>query len=298
LVNGDWRLDLAIEDLGLKRMNMKVLIRAVMIGAVACAVPVAAQQRQATASRSAAEIQARHEISVLEGVLENAVRYGTQMLNQHLQTANMPDMVLLTGMVRSRGFRLDGYGVVFDVEFPSLRQSVMWGMRALSQADPDLAKAMEEMRRNLQSVVDPQARKEMQRALELFEAQIRNFDAHAKAMAAPPAGGVSAASNSTAALRPVEMTPAVSDPRALYLSEITNALTNAILDHGAPVGVGLEEWLTVAARESADRRFVPHDPNDTVMTLVLRIKGSDLHALRDRRLTRDEARKRVDVKQY
>jgi hypothetical protein len=88
------------------------------------------------------------------------------------------------------------------------------------------------------------------------------------------------------------------DPRAIYLSEITNALIAALLDHGAPVSVGADEWLAVAARESADRRFLPNDPNDTAMTLVLRIKGSDLNALRDRRLSRDEARKRVEVKQY
>ena len=88
-------------------------------------------------------------------------------------------------------------------------------------------------------------------------------------------------------------------PREIYLSEITNALTDAILDYTeSPIGVGADEWLTVAARESVDRRFVPADPNDTAMTIILRIKGSDLNALRDRKLGREEARKRVEVKQY
>src|SRR5688572_16078822 len=101
-------------------MKVKVLIQVMMIGG---AVQVAAQAPQTPATATAAQIQARHEISVLEGVLENAVRYSTQMLNRHLQ--NAPDTVLLTGMARSRGFRLDGYGVLFDVEFPSIRRSVM-----------------------------------------------------------------------------------------------------------------------------------------------------------------------------
>jgi hypothetical protein len=35
-----------------------------------------------------------------------------------------------------------------------------------------------------------------------------------------------------------------------------------------------------------------------VITVILRIKGSDLLALRDRQLTRDDARKRVEVKHY
>jgi hypothetical protein len=88
------------------------------------------------------------------------------------------------------------------------------------------------------------------------------------------------------------------DPRAIYTTEMTNALINAILDHGAPVGVAPDEWLTVAARESLDLRFMPDDPSGAATTLLLRIKGSDLNALRDRRLSREDARKRVEVTQY
>jgi hypothetical protein len=283
-------------------VKVKVLVQTVMIGSVvALALPVAAQMRQPPEPPTAAQIQARHEISALEGVLENAVRYGAQMLDRHLQASNAPDMVMLSGMARSRGFRLEGYGVLFDVEFPSVRRSMMWSMRTLERPDPEFAKAMAEMRKNLQSVTDPQARKDMERALIAFEAQIRAFDAQTRAAAGTPAGNaaVSAASNSLTADRAALAPKPVSlDPRSIYLSEITNALIDAILDHGAPVGVGADEWLTVAARESADRRFVPSDPGDTAMTLVLRIKGSELNALRERRLSREEARKRVDVKQY
>ena len=88
-------------------------------------------------------------------------------------------------------------------------------------------------------------------------------------------------------------------PREIYQTEITNALVDAILDYKGSVGVGANEWLTVAARESVfDRRFVPGDPNDTAMTIILRIKGSDLQALREGTLTREEGLKRVDVKHY
>jgi len=34
------------------------------------------------------------------------------------------------------------------------------------------------------------------------------------------------------------------------------------------------------------------------MSIVLRIKGTDLNALRERRLSRDEARTRVEMKRY
>ena len=39
-------------------------------------------------------------------------------------------------------------------------------------------------------------------------------------------------------------------PREIYQTEITNALVNAILDYKGSIGVGANEWLTVAARES------------------------------------------------
>jgi hypothetical protein len=270
-------------------------VRAVMIGGViAAALPVAAQTRPVPPANPA-QIQARHEISALEGILENAVRYGAQMLTQHVQASNMPDMVMLTGMARARGFRLDGYGVVFDVEFPSIRRSVMWSMRALQRPDPELLAAMKELRKNM-PVADAAARRELDRVIKGLEAQIQGFDARERGQAtqqrAPASGNlpVAAATNGT-------QDAVTADPRAIYVSDITSALVDAILDHGAPVGVGADEWLTVAARESADRGFSA-DPNDTAMTFILRIKGSDLNGLRDRRLSREETRKRVEVKQY
>jgi hypothetical protein len=104
--------------------------------------------------------------------------------------------------------------------------------------------------------------------------------------------------NAGRAVRTADSAPTVR-PREIYQTEIANALVNAILDYTGAVGVGASEWLTVAARESVlERRFMPGDPNDTAMTVILRIKGSDLQALRDRAITREEGRTRMDVKHY
>jgi hypothetical protein len=263
----------------------------VTVAALWAAGPMAAQTRP-PAPANAAQIQARHEISALEGVLENAVNYGAQMLTQHVQTSNIPDMVMLTGMSRARGFRLDGYGVLFDVEFPSIRRSVMWSMRALQRPDRQLLDAMREMRKNMQGPADAGARQAIDRDIKDIEAQIKASEQGPMTAAStnPSAAGSTVMPNSTADPK--------SDLKGLYFTEITNALIDAILDHGGPVGVGADEWLTVAARESADRGFMPSDPNDTAMTFILRIKGADLQALRERRLTKDEARKKVELKQY
>ena len=176
-------------------------------------------------------------MSAFEGVLENAVRLGEQMLNRRLQESNTANMVMLAGQARARGFRLDDYGIVFDVEFPSMRRSMVWSMQELANANASRGRP------------------------------VRTTDA-----------------------------PQSVRPREIYQTEITTALVNAILDYTGPMRVAPDEWLTVAARESV--RFVPGDPNDTAITISLRIKGSDLQALRDRKITREEGRTRVDLKHY
>jgi hypothetical protein len=217
---------------------VKALACAAMVGAALTA-PGYAQTAGRAGSASAPAVQARQQVLAFEGVLENAVRQGTQMLEQRLREATDPNWVFVAGLTQARGFRLDDYGLLFDVEFPSMRRSMVWSLRALEQQ--------------------------------------------------------------AAAGKPRQVNEAFSSlqPRQIYQTEITNALVNAILDHSAAVAIGAEEWLTVAARESGfDRRFVTGDPADTAITVILRIKGRDLQALRERTLSRDEARKRVDVSSY
>lgn len=218
---------------------MNGVLRALVGGVVlSAASSVGAQPQVRPAVETTLQIQARQQIAAFEGALENAVRRGTQMLDMRLQESSAANMVMLSGLTRARGFRLEDYGVVFDVEFPSMRRSMVWSMQELERA------------------------------------------------------------NAGRAVRAAEATPAVR-PREIYQTEIANALVNAIVDYTGSVGVGADEWLTVAARESVvDRRFVPGDPSDTAITVILRIKGSDLQALRERKVTREEGRKRVDVKHY
>jgi hypothetical protein len=57
------------------------------------------------------------------------------------------------------------------------------------------------------------------------------------------------------------------------------------------------EWLTVAARDQDVSRLQPADPYD-VSTILVRIKGADLAAFRAGQITREEARRRVELKEY
>ena len=216
------------------------MTRAIVTSAMwTVAASAAAQTIDRPTPPTAAQMQARQQIAAFEAALENAVRYGTQMLDQRLQQSSAANMVMLAGMPRARGFRLDDYGVMFDVEFPSMRRSMVWSLQELERTNPT----------------------------------------NAALRAAQPGSGV--------------------QPREIYQSEITDALLNVVLDYPGALGIGPGEWLTVAARETVvDRRFVNGGVIEAPMTVILRMKGSDLQALREHKMSRDEVRTKVDVRHY
>jgi hypothetical protein len=97
---------------------------------------------------------------------------------------------------------------------------------------------------------------------------------------------------------PDATTPAVlDDPGRAYTSEVQTALIDAMLDFGPPIPVADGEWLTIAARDNDDSRLGGGDPYD-VSTILLRIRGSDLAAYRAKQITREDAVKRVEIREY
>jgi hypothetical protein len=114
-----------------QKRERTVLKHVVAIGALVMAsVGVAAAQGQPEArpaptgtSQRDQQVQARYNIIVMERVLEGAVAHGADQVRRHVRRL-MPDLVLLTGEAQARGFRLDGYGVFFDVSVPGVRPSV------------------------------------------------------------------------------------------------------------------------------------------------------------------------------
>jgi hypothetical protein len=87
------------------------------------------------------------------------------------------------------------------------------------------------------------------------------------------------------------------DPNGAYTSAVKDALIDAMLGYSQTLSIGPDEWLTVAARDRGESGIAADDPFD-VTTIQLRIKGADLLALHAGRLTPDEARKRVEVREY
>jgi type II secretory pathway pseudopilin PulG len=254
-------------------MNMKrawrsraVVVLTVIAGALTYAASVAAQTPLSTAE----QIKARQRISTMEGALERAVSNGAENLLRQVRTL-MPDAPMLSGVPAVRGFRLDGYGVFFDVEVPALRLPVTWPLRYLID---DNRAAVSTTLAEMRALV-------AERERDRFELLAQRLELRAV----------------TPQVKPRAADPMVTEPDEAYTKAVRETLIDAMIENSGPIGIGADEWLTIAARDNAPRD--PLLPGDTagLNTLLFRVKGSDLAAFRAGRLTLDDARHRVEVRE-
>jgi hypothetical protein len=227
----------------------------------------------------------------MERLLEGAVEHGATVIRDRLQPI-MPADMLLTENARARGFRLDGYGVFFDVEVPSLEGTLPWSFRTLDQNDLGLDAAL----RTLRSYVQQSAGNDvnLQQALKRVELQVAPMTVATTGQPGAPAvqastsdqGGVSAPLND----------PVFNNPDEAYRTEIREALIDAMLEHSRSLAVGPAERLTVAARRSDSRPRLGIDTD--AGTVVLSVKGSDLTAFLSGEIRPQEARSRIEVRVF
>lgn len=238
--------------------------------------------------------EARYQIAQMERVLEGAVEHGATIVRERLQALAPSDM-LLTENARARGFRLDGYGVFFDVGVPSLAGSLLaWSFRALDQNNLGVESALRTLRSFVEAASGGDAN--LQQALRRIELQVAPpvlaIDQRAPAQARPPGVTPTAAASLSASSDPV-----ITDPDEAYRTEVREALVGAILEHSRGLNIARGEWLTVAARRNDERpRLAPADTD--ARTMVIRIAGSDLTAFLAGQISREEARKRIDVRVF
>lgn len=227
------------------------------------------------------------QVRMMEGVIVAAVRNGAEGLARQLQVAE-PGSLIVTGTARARGFALEGYGVFFDVDVPQMKQSVAWStMVMLREARRQQATSI------LASNADPELKRQARAELQRIEG----------GAPVPPGGATpvaSAGSNGTVAAQTVDTPGAVGadtrDPNQLYTDSIKTALIDAMLNYSGPMDLARDEWLTIAARDS-DGPLMPGVVDDA-STIVLRVKGSDIADYLAKRITVEEARKRVEVKEF
>jgi len=216
-----------------------------------------------TAIAPGAEQIRRHEqINLFEGTLEravtNAARRVAKDVQSHTSNANF-----ITSDARAKGFILDGYGVFVYVEIPALDLTLSLMLDQLDREPPQKAEADQ-----------------------------------GKAEANPVSNRPEPKSEPSPVIPKVarDTLKSVMDTGEKYRGEVQLQLTDAMLDFTKNLELKPDEWLSVAARGS-DGTLTPGEILQ-LRTVVLRVKGSDLSDYFAGRLTREEARAKVEVRQF
>lgn len=271
-----------------------------VIGIVIGTAPAAFAQAPQT---EADQVRARQKVSMMESVLESAVANGADSLMRAVRAVMPPDALVLTGAPLARGFRLEGYGVFFDVEVPTFRPTMAWTLRQMVDENGlGAAAAVNQLKAYIATVQDPRQRANLDRALRRLELQVGpvgpvSQDAPASARTVG-SSTVTAQTTVAPVAAPAVDRSVVEDPNAAYTREVSAAIVDAMIENSGPLPVAENEWLTVAARDNLrPNRLVPGDISN-ISSIVFRIKGSDLAAFRAGRMTLDDTRKRVEVKQF
>jgi hypothetical protein len=248
---------------------------------------------------SRGDAESRYQIAQMERVLEGAVEHGATITRDRLRAVLPPGDTLMSGEnARARGFRLDGYGVFFDVLVPPFETetTLTWSLRTLDQNDLGLDSAMKELRAYIQRSGDAN----LQQALKRVELQVSPASLSVAApivVGASPrtATGSAASTNADPPAAPAD--PILNDPNEAYRSEVIRALMDAMLDHSTALAITANEWLTVAARANDDRpRLAPADTD--ARTRIIRLRGADLMQYLAHQISKEDALKRIEVKVF
>ncbi|MCY4075217.1 MAG: hypothetical protein OXH04_07300 [Acidobacteria bacterium] len=258
---------------------------ALAAGTVVVAGTVAAQPPP-SAPPAGDELAVRTQIQALERVLAGAVRRSAGAVEGQVP-AGGPGLVLFAGPIQVRGFRLEGYGVFFDVEYPVLRRSIVWSMQRLDPFELSLDIALQMLRRQFPADLPPAGRAGGRAAGGLSGSRSTPLERVAGGAPRPSPDPRYAPSVAGDGAAPATGRVVV-DPLRVYRQALQVSLTDALVLGGAALGALLPEdaLLTVGARDATGL-----DGRDG----RLRVAARDLVAFREGGMTLEEARERVEA---
>jgi hypothetical protein len=241
-------------------MKEQIVSRRVLSLCVALlvAVPLGAQQ---STPPDAAQQRLMFQVQTFEGILQNAVKHGAEVLAQKF-AEQVPGVQLTSIDPEAKGFSMptpEG-GYFFVVIIPVVRGIVPYLVQQNPRQGPG-----------------------------------RPFP--------PRPGTQSVGSQAVPTADPVTVSPTIPDggptdpldPNVEYSKAVANALIDAVIDNSGGLPLKETEWLTVAA---IDGVVTPGVINSAFgHTLYISVKGSDLSQFRQQKISRDDLRKLVNVKQ-
>lgn len=237
--------------------------RLLVIGAVVAAgLNLSAQQIRNDGLSAEAQVQQRRfQFQLMEGVLANAVRQGALEVAMRAKTS-MPIGTLFMGEAKAKGFPLDGYGIVFDLEIPIIRESSIVASQIMLPPTPPSNQPV--------------------------SGRVQG--------AAGTTRSTGVITEDPMARSPIVPDPFLAEPGQFYRNAVRDKLVDAMLDYSQALNVAPTESLSVVARSEDDP--IPTSLYDDSRTMILRITGADLMLFREGKITREEARKRVVESQF
>jgi hypothetical protein len=231
----------------------------VLAVAMTIAAPAAAGAQ--TPIHATPEQQQRQEkISIMEGTLTASVGAAARRVAQDVRVIDSTAM-LFAGQARAKGFTLQGHGVFFYVEVPTLDLSVMLTVQQF------------ERERTAQQRADAQPGQAQPGAVSDLRTE-----------AVPPLRSAA------------ESLAHIATEGQKWRATVRLALIDAMLDNSKNIELQPDEWLTIAARGS-ETDLLPNEILN-LTTTVMRVKGSDLNDFLAGRLTKEEARQKVEVREF
>ena len=291
------------------------------LGVFVLGLATAASAMAQAPARPADARQLHYQIDMMERVLEAAVAHGASVIRDRLQAVapEAPAELLILDNPRVRGFKLDPYGVFFDVEVPSLNGTLTWSLKTLDQNE-----TVQSALNTLRSRIDP-SDAELQQALQRVALRVNPA---LVAVSAPdpsrtvtptlpntrraatgatdrtvmassmPAAKPAAQQEPASQARPSEPQDRIlENPNEAYRSEVVQALADAMLDYSGALPVGDGEWLTIAARGVYDRPLAGQAGIDAP-TIMIRARGADLAAFHARQISREEVMGRIEQRVF
>ena len=241
------------------------------------AVPAAAQR---PAAPSSDDQQLRNQVQKFEVVLQVAVRQGGDAFARQRKDAIPPGVQLTSEDPQVKGFAPpEGGGLFFYVSVPSIRIGI----------------------NQLLLQVESLAARQQQRTDRMQPAAGRGVNpggpVSAQGLLAPPDPMTASpvVDEGTCAGR-TKPSKGYSNPDYEYAVAVCDALMDAMLDGPGPLPIKENEWLTVAA-VSGDPAPPGLINTSSDYVTYLQIKGSDLLAYRQGKITKEDARRLVEMKQ-
>jgi hypothetical protein len=222
------------------------------------------------------EQQLRYQLQTFEVVLQAAVRHGGDAFARQQAQSIPPGVQLTANDPQVRGFVVspEGGGFLFTVVVPSIRPTIS---QLLIEGEP------------------PRRQDPFRPAAGSGPGGGRVGDAGVQGLAAPDPMTASPVIDDGKCASRVRPSGGIPTRDYEYAVSVCDALMEAILDNSGALPIKESEWLTVAAvnEEPDPPSFVNSSAG---YTTYLMIKGSDLLAYRQGRVSRDDTRKAVTMK--